>query len=152
MASEHKQKRQRTVFDSWNLFWLIAVLLSIAVVTVMSQLDLSRAENISSMIQFSVRCSVPFLYLAFAASSLQAVSASSFSRWLLRNRKIVGLCFAAGMAWQLLFILWMVVGHTIYYMDDVYVMSDAIEGVVGYLFLIAMVLTSFKFGRRYLSR
>ena len=49
------------------------------------------------------------------------------------------------MAWQLLFILWLVGIHTEYYVNDVYVLSDVVEGVVGYTFLIAMVLTSFKF-------
>ena len=151
MNPEQKQKPLSRSPNGWNLFWFIVAPISISVVVVMLQLDLSRAENISSLIQYSVRCAVPWLYLAFAASSLQVVFPSDFSRWLLRNRKIMGLCFAAGMAWQLLFILWLVGGHTAYYIDDVYSMSDAIEGVVGYLFLIAMVLTSFKFGRRYLN-
>lgn len=60
------------------------------------------------MIQLSVRLSVPWLFIAFVASSLHVVFPSTFSRWLLRNRKIIGLCFAAAMAWQLLFILWLV--------------------------------------------
>lgn len=55
------------------------------------------------------------------------------------------------MGWQLFFSLWMVTLHTGYYVEDVYVLSDVIEGIGGYLFLIAMVLTSFKFGRSRLS-
>jgi len=117
----------------------------------MIRVDLSGTAGVSSMIQLSVRCAVPLLYLAFAASSLQVVLPGSFSRWLLRNRKIVGLCFAAAMAWQLTFILWLVGIHTEYYVNDVYVLSDVVEGVVGYAFLIAMVLTSFKSGRRRLT-
>lgn len=104
------------------------------------------------MIQLSVRCAVPWLYLAFAASSLQVVFPGTFSRWLLRNRSKIGLCFAAAMGWQLFFILWLVGIHTEYYVNDVYVLSDVVEGVVGYTFLIAMVLTSFKFGRSRLTR
>ena len=115
------------------------------------RVDLSGGEAVSSMIQLSVRCAVPLLYLAFAASSLHALRPGLYSRWLLRNRKIIGLCFAAAMAWQLLFILWMLVFHTQYYVEEVYVLSDAVEGAVGYTFLIGMVLTSFKFGRRRLS-
>jgi hypothetical protein len=94
---------------------------------------------------------VPCLYLAFAASSLQVVFPGAFSRWLLRNRRYVGLCFAAAMAWQALFILWLVLVHTDYYINEVYVLSDVVEGVVGYAFIAAMVLTSFKFGRGRLS-
>ncbi|MCZ6759420.1 MAG: hypothetical protein O7D29_03455, partial [Gemmatimonadetes bacterium] len=142
---------QHKIVNGWNLYWLITTPISIAVVIAMSGVDLSQAENVSSMIQFSVRCSVPLLYVAFAASSLQVMFPSQFSRWLLRNRKMVGLSFATSMAWQLLFILWLVGIHTQHYVDEVYLLSDAIEGVVGYTFLFAMVLTSFKFGRSRLS-
>jgi hypothetical protein len=139
------------LINGWSLFWLITAPISLAIVFTMTRVDLSSAEGVSSMIQLSVRCAVPWLFLAFAASSLQVVFPGSFSRWLLRNRKIIGLCFAAAMAWQLTFILWLVGIHTEYYVNDVYVLSDVVEGVVGYAFLIAMVLTSFKFGRSLLS-
>lgn len=117
----------------------------------MSQTNLGTGEGISSLIQLSVRCAVPWLFFAFAASSLVMISPGTFSRWLLRNRKFLGLCFAAAMAWQLFFILWMVLIHTDYYVSEVYVLSDAMEGVIGYAFLIAMVFTSFRFGRSLLS-
>ncbi len=103
------------------------------------------------MLQLSVRCSVPWLYLAFAASSIHMLFPSEFSRWLLRNRRIIGLCFAAGMAWQLAFILWMVTGYWGYYVDEVYLFSDVAVQIPGYVFLIAMTLTSFRPVRRKLS-
>ena len=137
--------------NGWNLFWLITVPVSAAIAIAMSRVDLSQAENVSFMIQFSVRRSVPLLYVAFASSALHVVFPSPFSRWLLRNRNMVGLSFAAAMGWQLLFILWLVGGHTQHYVAEVYLLSDAIEGVMGYAFLIAMVLTSFKFGRSRLT-
>ncbi len=139
------------LINGWNLFWLITVPISSVMVLSMIRVDLSSAEAVSSMIQLSVRCAVPWLFLAFAASSLQVVFPGSFSRWLLRNRSKIGLCFAAAMAWQLSFILWLVGIHTEYYVNDVYVLSDVVEGVVGYTLLIAMVLTSFKFGRSRLT-
>jgi len=139
------------MINGWKLFWLITTPVSLTIVLAMTRVDLSSAEAVSSMIQLSVRCAVPFLFLAFAASSLQVVFPGSFSRWLSRNRKIIGLCFAAAMAWQLFFILWLVAIHTGYYVDEVYVLSDVVEGVLGYAFLIAMVLTSFRFGRSRLT-
>jgi hypothetical protein len=137
--------------NGWNLFWLITVPISLLMVLAMLRADLASAEEISSLIQLSVRCAVPLVFVAFAASSLQVVFPGSFSRWLLRNRKFVGLCFAAAMAWQALFIAWLTSIHTDYYVNEVYVLSDAVEGLIGYAFLIAMVLTSFKFGRSRLS-
>jgi len=137
--------------NGWNLFWLITAPISLVMVLAMLCTDLASAEGVSSLIQLSVRCAAPLLFLTFAASSLQVVFPGSFSRWLLRNRKFVGLCFAAAMAWQAIFIVWLTTIHKDYYVNEVYVLSDVIEGLIGYTFLVAMVLTSFKFGRSRLS-
>ena len=151
MSAKLDQILKSKPINGWKLFLLITTPISAVIVLTMIRVDLSRAEGISSLIQLSVRCAVPWLFLAFAASSLQVVFPGSFSRWLLRNRKLIGLCFAAAMAWQLMFILWLVGIHTDYYVNEVYVFSDVVEGVLGYAFLIAMVLTSFKFGRSRLT-
>ena len=133
--------------NKWGLFWLVTGPISAAMIVAMMATDLSSGPGVSAMIQLSVRCAVPWLYIAFAASALQVLFPGNFSRWLLRNRKYFGLCFAAAMAWQGLFILWMVLVHTDYYVNEVYVLRDAIEGVVGYAFLLAMTVTSFPKGR-----
>jgi hypothetical protein len=137
--------------NEWNLFWLITGPISIAMLIAMTGADLSSGEGVSRMIQISVRCAVPLLYLTFAASSIQVLFPGEFSRWILRNRKFLGLCFAAAMAWQLLFILWLTTVYSEYYVNEVYLLRDVIEGVLGYLFLLAMVVTSFKPGRRLLK-
>lgn len=151
MSAKPGKLLQHKIINGWNLWLSITVPISIPVVIAMSRVDLAQAENVSSMIQFTVRCAVPLLYVVFAASSLQVLFPSPFGRWLLRNRKYVGLSFAVAMGWQLLFILWLVGIHTEHYVEEVYLLSDAIEGVAGYTFLLAMVLTSFKFGRNRLS-
>ena len=151
MSNDLNEVLKRTALNKWGLFWLVTAPVSAAMIVAMTVKDLSSGPGVSSMIQLSVRCSVPWLYIAFAASSLQVLFPGHFSRWLLRNRKYIGLCFAAAMAWQGLFILWMVTVHTDYYVNEVYVLRDAIEGVVGYAFLLAMTLTSFPKGRRLLK-
>lgn len=137
--------------NGWNLFWLVTTAISAAMVAAMTQADLTSGPGVSSMIRLSVRCATPLLYVTFAASSLQQLFPAPFSQWLLRNRKYIGLCFAAAMAWQGFFILWMVTIHRSYYVEDVYVVRDAIEGTLGYLFLAAMTVTSFRCGRKHLS-
>ena len=139
------------LLNSWSLFALIVIPMSIAAALAMTRVDLSSPLGVSAMIQFTVRLAVPWLFIAFAASSLVVVFPGSFSRWLLRNRRIIGLCFAAGMAWQLLFILWMVIGFWDYYIDEAYSYLDLSEQLPGYLLLTAMVVTSFRFGRSKLS-
>ena len=142
---------KKRALNGWNLWALITVPISLAVVAMMATKDLSRPADISSMIQFSVQCSVPWLYLAFSASSLKILFPGSFSLWSLRNRRNLGLCFAAGMGWQLFFIIWMLTGYWSYYLEDVYLFSDVAVQVPGYLFLFAMTLTSFRRWRRRIS-
>ena len=137
--------------NGWRLFGLITIPVSAAVVAAMTTVDMATPGAISEMIQFSVRLAVPWLFIAFAASSLAAIVPNTFTRWLLRNRSIIGLCFAAGMAWQLFFILWMVLGHWEYYLEEAYSVYDLSEQLPGYLVLAAMTLTSFRFGRSKLS-
>ncbi|MDX1405603.1 MAG: hypothetical protein R3192_13735 [Woeseiaceae bacterium] len=138
--------------NGWSLFRIVVIPMSIAVAMAMTVVDLGSPEGVSAMIQFSVRLAVPWLYIAFAASSLAIVFPGSFSRWLLRNRRIIGLCFASGMAWQLFFICWLVFGHWEYYLAEAHSYYDLAEQLPGYLVLFAMTLTSFSFGRNKLSR
>jgi len=140
-----------TALNNWRLFAIVVTPMCIAVLLAMTAVDLSSPLGVSEMIQFSVRLAVPWLYIAFAASSLAVLAPVRFSRWLLRNRRIVGLCFAAGMAWQLFFILWMVLGHWGYYIEEAYSYFDLAEQLPGYVILIAMTVTSFKPGRSKLS-
>lgn len=129
--------------NGWNLFWLVTGLISMAMLIAVMANEMNSGPAVSSLIQLSVRCAVPWLYLVFAASSVQILFPGQFSLWLARNRKHLGLCFAAAMAWQGLFIVWLVTAYSDYYVNEVYVLRDAIEGVVGYLLLAAMTVTSF---------
>ena len=137
--------------NGWTLFSIVVVPMCLAALLAMTAVDLSSSLGVSSMIQFSVRLAVPWLFIAFCASSLVAVFPGEFSRWVLRNRRMFGLCFATGMAWQLFFIVWLVVGHFDYYMEEAYDYLSLLEQVPGYVLLIAMTITSFRFGRSKLS-
>ncbi len=139
---------RRSIINGWPLYLLVCIPMSLAMLTTMAAQDMTTPEGVSALIAYSVRWSVPWLYLAFAASALHRLFASAWSQWLLRNRKFLGLSFATGMAWQVAFILTLLGWHREYYLTEVYVMRDAIEGLVGYVFLLAMTLTSFKTWRR----
>lgn len=143
--------KQKSI-NGWRLFALISGPISLVMVIAMWEGDLSTGPGVSSMIQLSVRLAVPCLYVAFAASSVHALFSSDLSAWMLRNRKYFGLSFAVAMGWQALFILWMVGIYTDYYTNEVYLLGDVIEGLAGYVFLIPMTITSFRPGRRLISR
>jgi hypothetical protein len=151
MPAQQPSLLQSKFLNDWKLFALVVIPMSAAVALGMTTVDLSSPLGVSAMIQFSVRLAVPWLFLAFAISSLNVIFPGSLTGWLLRNRRIVGLCFAAGMAWQLFFILWLVIGHWGYYVEEAYSYFDLAEQLPGYLILIAMTLTSFRFGRSKLN-
>ncbi|MDZ7645645.1 MAG: hypothetical protein U5K76_16290 [Woeseiaceae bacterium] len=137
--------------NGWRLFAIVALPTTVTVAYAMSTTDLSAPQGVSTMIQLSVRLSVPWLFVAFAASSVAVLAPGPVSFWLLRNRRIFGLCFACAMAWQLFFILWLVTGHWSYYASEVYSIYDLAEQLPGYLILAAMTVTSFDAGRRRLT-
>ncbi|MFT4614079.1 MAG: DMSO/TMAO reductase YedYZ heme-binding membrane subunit [Bacteroidia bacterium] len=138
--------------NGWPLFALIAIPISILVILEMMSLDMYTASAVSEMIGYSVRLAIPFIYIVVAASSLQTLYPSVFSRWLLRNRKYVGLCFAVAMAWQGLYIFIISTFFREYYFEKIYVLRDEIEGTVGYIFLSLMVLTSFQVTRKKITQ
>jgi DMSO/TMAO reductase YedYZ heme-binding membrane subunit len=142
---------KHTAINEWRLFGLIAIPVSIVMVVAMLAADMSTGPGVSTMISFSVRVAVPFIFLVVAISSIQTLFPGPFSMWLLRNRKYFGLCFAVAMAWQGLFIFIMSNYFRRYYYDDLYLFRDQIEGSIGYIFLTAMVVTSFNFGRKHLN-
>ena len=147
-----KSVLKNKAINGWRLFWMISIPMSIVMVIAMLGVDLSTGAGVSTMIGFSVRWAVPFIYLVVAASSVQILFPGPFPMWWLRNRKYIGLCFAVAMAWQGAFIFMMSVFFREYYYEDIYLLRDELEGSVGYIFLAAMVVTSFHFGRKYLTQ
>lgn len=136
--------------NNWRLFFLIFGINSLAMIGYMPTQDLSTPGGISEMIQASVRVCVPLLFLAFACSAIAAHSPKPIRQWLTRNRRSFGLGFAAGMGWQMFFILWILFFHTEYYVDEVYggVRSFLVYRLGPYAFLTAMTITSFHPVRR----
>ena len=51
------------MLNGWKLFWLISVPMSLLVVGRAMGVDLGTPAGISSMISFSVRLAVPFLFI-----------------------------------------------------------------------------------------
>lgn len=142
---EHK------ALNTWWLFSLLSIPMSLAMSAEMLRTDLSTPAGVTHMIAFSVRWAVPLIYLVTAASALYVLFPGPLSTWLMRNRKYVGLSFAVAMAWQGLFIFLVSTLHRDYYYGEIFLLRDEIEGSTGYVFLAAMVATSFDSGRKLLS-
>ena len=151
MSTEAKNIWQHKAINGWNLVWLISIPMSIVIVREMLQTGLSSGEEISHMIGYAVRFAVPILYVVVVAAALPVLFPGAFSTWCLRNRKYIGFGFAVAMAWQGAFIFMMSNYFREYYFEDIYLFRNELEGSTGYIFLAAMVVTSFQLGRKHLN-
>ena len=141
----------RMWINGWRLFVVIAAVITTFMLLRLGSTDFSLPQDLSAMIQYSVRWAVPFIFLVIATSALFKLFPSHLTRWLLRNRRYLGLCFAVAMAWQGAFIFIVSFSHSAHYYGEIYLLRDELEGSSGYLFLVAMTVTSFGAFRRRIS-
>jgi methionine sulfoxide reductase heme-binding subunit len=128
------------LLQRWRLFWTLALLISVAILlkTRSRAIDLHTDLGLLLMIQRSVKCALPFFVVAFSASSLAQLFPNAFTRWLLANRRYIGLAFAFGMAWHFSFISWLALrGY------NRFLFLPTVIDLIGAVFLVAMTVTSF---------
>ena len=136
--------------ERWGLFSLLVFIASIVVAGCWFITDLSGEQEYRHMIRVSVRCSLPLLLMAFAASALSRLWPGEASAWLVSNRKYVGLAFSAVMLWQILFIVLLVsTGAPLFPPGPaaLFIVSD----LIGYTLLLSMTVTSFEMFRQRMS-
>ena len=90
MGIDLKKTLSNKAINQWRLFWLVSIPMCIVMVIAMMGTDMSTGPGVSTMIQFSVRWAVPFIFLVVAASSVQILFPGPFPMWWLRNRKYIG--------------------------------------------------------------
>jgi hypothetical protein len=133
--------------NSWSLFWVLALGVSTAILLGLPQADFHSARGMTPIVHRSVRCALPLFVLAFTTSSLVILWPSTFTRWMLANRRYFGLAFAFAMAWHVGF-----VSYLIWSFGNPLNVKATLMDVTGFIFLLMMTLTSFRWGARYLSR
>ena len=139
------------LLNGWPLFYVIAGLSFAIILAGLATIGTSTPEATVAMIRLSVQLASPWIYLAFVATALVQLFPSSFSTWLLRNRRYAGLSFAAGFGWQAVFIAVLSVLHADYYATVLHDTSGFIIRMLSYLLLLALTVTSFFPVRRAMS-
>jgi DMSO/TMAO reductase YedYZ heme-binding membrane subunit len=137
----------KSTLNSWSLFWVLALAASAANLLGLPDADFHSARGMSPIILRSVRCALPLFLVAFTASSLATLWPSAGTRWLLANRRYIGLAFAFAMAWHFSF-----VAYTIGSFGNPLNAKATALDVIGFVFLLLLTLTSFRSGARRLSR
>lgn len=135
--------RMRKALGSWRLFWVLALGESAAISL---GLDFHSGHSLEHNILHSVRCALPLFVLAFVASSLATLWPSRGTRWLLSNRRYVGLAFAFGMAWHFTFVAYLIIRFG----NKLNALATALD-LIGFALLLLMTLTSFRWGARRLG-
>ena len=142
---------RRLRLQGWTLFWFLAVSLLAAELRFVSVIDWSNPTDIRWLMGINWRLAAPYFLLTFAASPLQQLFPSRATRWLLANRRYVGLAFAVGAFCQLPPIVTLALRFQPA-LADIHSASSQFGEDCIYLTLALMTVTSFRATNRHLSR
>lgn len=132
---------RRNWFEGWRLFGLLTLtLIGLSIwIAAMRQFEV---EGVRMVIRFTARTSLLLFCLAFSAAALARLWPSAWTHWQRRNRRYLGVTFAASHAIH-------AVAITAFAMLDPAGFAAAtsivsyIFGGIGYLVVIALTATSF---------
>ena len=128
-------------FDGWRLFALLSLTLLALSVWIASMRQF-EVDGVRMVIRFTARTSLLFFCLAFSAAALTRLWPNTGTRWLRRNRRYLGVTFAASHAIHLFAIACFAVMDPAAYAAATSIASYVFGGI-GYAFIIAMTATSF---------
>src|SRR5690242_7360543 len=85
---------RQTWFEGWRLSFLLGAVLTTlcAAIAGLHEFD---AVGIRMMIRFTARTSLVFFCLAFSTAALAQLRPNPWTRWQRRNRRYIGVTFAA---------------------------------------------------------
>jgi len=135
--------------NGWRLTGLIAVLLSLMVAGIVGLEDFS-VDGIRTAIRATARTSLLLFLPAFAAAALTRFWPNAGTRWLRRNRRYLGVSFAASHALHGVAIIGFAVGDPDLFRNMTGT-ATLVSGGIAYLAILAMAATSFDSAVRWLG-
>jgi methionine sulfoxide reductase heme-binding subunit len=128
-------------FEGWRLFALLSLTL-VALSLWISGMRQFEVDGVRMVIRFTARTSLLFFCLAFSAAALARLWPNAWTRWQRRNRRHLGVTFAASHAIHAVAIVCFAVMDPASYAAATSIASY-IFGGIGYAFIVAMTATSF---------
>jgi sulfoxide reductase heme-binding subunit YedZ len=128
-------------FEGWRLFAVLALTL-IALSIWIAGMRQFEVDGVRMVIRFTARTSLLFFCLAFSAAALAKLWPNAWTRWLRRNRRTLGVTFAASHGIHAVAIICFAAMAPADFMAATSAASY-IFGGIGYAFIIAMAATSF---------
>ena len=128
-------------FEGWRLFAVLTLVL-IALCIWIASMRQFEVEGVRMVVRFTARTSLMFFCLAFSAAALARLWPNGWTRWQRRNRRYLGVTFAASHGLHAIAI---VLFAEMAPADFAAATSAAsyIFGSIGYAFIILMTATSF---------
>jgi DMSO/TMAO reductase YedYZ heme-binding membrane subunit len=128
-------------FEGWRLFAVLTLALTALCIWI-AGMGGFEVEGVRMVIRFTARTSLMFFCLAFSAAALARLWPNAWTRWQRRNRRYLGVTFAASHGLHALAIASFAVMDPAGYAAATSAASY-IFGGIGYAFIIAMTVTSF---------
>jgi methionine sulfoxide reductase heme-binding subunit len=128
-------------FEGWRLFAVLALTL-VALSIWIAGMRQFEVDGVRMVIRFTARTSLLFFCLAFGAAALARLWPNAFTRWQRRNRRTLGVTFAASHGIHAIAIAAFAVMDPAGYAAATS-LTSYIFGGIGYAVIIAMTATSF---------
>ena len=134
--------RRQDWFEGWRLFAVLALTLVVLSVWIAGMRQF-EVDGVRMVIRFTARTSLVLFCLAFSAGALARLWPSAWTRWQRRNRRTLGVSFAASHAIHAVAIIAFAAMSPPLFREATSPASF-IFGGIGYAFIIAMTATSFE--------
>jgi DMSO/TMAO reductase YedYZ heme-binding membrane subunit len=131
----------RNWFEGWRLFALLALTLLALSIWIASMRGF-EVEGVRMVIRFTARTSLVLFCLAFAGAALARLRPNAGTRWLRRNRRYLGVSFAASHGIHAVAILAFAIMDPEAYAAATS-LASYIFGGIGYAVILALTATSF---------
>lgn len=135
--------------QGWNLVFMTAVAVAAMFVGIFAAAD-GSADALGLIIRITARPALVLFGLAFSASALYRLLPNAFTRWQMKNRRYLGLSFAAS---HLMHAAALAVWGAMY--PDLFLKHTNIGvwigGGIGYMFVITLAATSFDKAVRWMG-
>lgn len=134
----HAEQRR---FEGWPVAVAITAGLTLMLALLMPMAG-SQSDALRLAIRATARSSLLLFLLAFSAASLVRLTKAPLAGWLLRNRRQLGVGFAVSHLMHLVAIVWLAKSDPLLF-DALTTPASYIFGGLGYVFIVAMLATSF---------
>jgi sulfoxide reductase heme-binding subunit YedZ len=132
---------RNSLIDDWSLVAVLTLAVA-AIALIAAAGGNSETEGVRAAIRATARTSFVLFCLAYSAAALARFWPNRATAWVRRNRRYLGLSFAASHGIHALAILSLALVAPTEFRNEVR-LSMLIPGGIGYLFILAMTATSF---------